>query len=120
MIEEKEILPYKKKAKKNTPPKAKHKHVFLPCVLEYEDVEFDKERGMVPVLRERIDGYCPMCGKIGDTDFRTWYTRRTSFGWLTHEMTPEGKRELNRETRTLPTFRAKDGFFSKFVELEEV
>lgn len=116
-----ELTPYKKKAKKNTPAKAKHKHVFVPCVLEFEIMVFDKERGQVPVQKSRIAAYCPMCGKLGETDFRKWYTWvSTSPGFGRSELTPEAEREMCRKTRTLPTFHVKDGYFAKFVELEEV
>lgn len=115
-----DVAKYRKKSQKKTPRKSKHKHDYQPCVLQYERAEFDKVHGFTPTgIEERVGSYCPICGKIGEVDFiRWWFTawnQEHSTCWS--EPTEEAKRELNPETRTLPTFWAGD-MFAKYVDIE--
>lgn len=59
-------------------------------------------------------------GKIGHRSDNRWMERvPTSIrGVFSFEYTEEAKRELNRDTRTLPTFRLKDIWTQKFVQIE--
>ena len=115
-------LPYRKKAKKKTPKKSNHKHEYQPCVLEYTDFIYDLVLDKQVTKRNRIASFCPFCGKIGSrTDFDRWYA------WVStdspagrFEYTVEALKELNPATRTLPLFHVDDGFFSTFVNLEEL
>ena len=114
-----DVIPYKKKSKTKPPKKAKHKHIYEPCVLEFNDVRFDKERGFVydrPGVR--ISAYCPVCGKLGPIEnMERWYEHASVGGTFIVGMTEECERELNQETRTLPTFWVDDQYFQKFVEV---
>lgn len=49
---DKEIAPYKKKARNNAPKKAKHKHDYQTCIFEYDSVQIDKAHGFVPKKKE--------------------------------------------------------------------
>lgn len=115
-----EGLPYKKKSQAKPPKKSKHKHIYEPCILEFNDLRFSKEYGMVyDVPSARISGYCPVCGKVGSPgEEERWYkTRPYGMGFLSVK-TEEHERELNPETRTLPTFWVDDPYFPKYVEVE--
>lgn len=104
------------------PKKSKHKHVYEPCILEYNGLRFSKEHGMTYDKPEaKISAYCPVCGKIGDVEDRDrWIANVKSGGWYwSSEPTEEYVRELNPETRTLPTFWVDDPYFPKFVTLPE-
>lgn len=117
-----EVMPYRKKAKKKTPKKSDHKHWFKTCVVEYVGKEFKKERGFVEVASAAIRDYCPVCGKVQYPEPERWWTdlKYGSLGWYREE-TKEYLKELNPETRTLPTFHIDyDIFDLKFVDLSEV
>ena len=118
---------YKKKSQAKPPKKSKHKHVYEPCVLEYiyPYAECVSGQGFKSGRGERIDGYCPICGKIGPTDMTRWYKidcdlSSKRWGHKT-ELSDEAIKELNPDTRTLPTFDVGDDWlFPKFVTLPEV
>lgn len=115
-----ETMPYKKKSKRRAPAKAKHKHDFQPCIFEYEGIQFDSAHGVIPKEKEMFGDYYVVCGKIGHRSDNRWMERvPTSIrGVFSFEYTEEAKRELNRGTRTLPTFRLKDIWAQKFVQIE--
>lgn len=123
MREFEECLPYKKKSQTRPPKKSKHKHEYKPCVLEYNDLRFSREHGVVydrPAAR--FDRYCPVCGKLGGltaTDIERWYTHRYASRWVEACFTEEAERELNPDTRTLPTFWVDDPYFPKYVEVND-
>ncbi len=114
---------YKKKSQAKPPKKSKHKHYYEPCVLEYPSDWFLKEHERSGDKKSVIDGYCPVCGKIGSLDNRErWYTTgktQVSYFFVSSKVpTEEGAKELNPSTRTIPTFCVSD-MFQKFVELEQ-
>ena len=118
-----EQTPYRKKSTARPPKKSKHKHLVEPCILEYPLMWHmkgqEKSRGNEAVF----SGYCPICGKIGTLkDKSRWYSKNAVFigNYLMNEtvLTEEGKKEMDPETRTLPTFYVDDPF-AKFVELKE-
>lgn len=113
-----EIPRYKKKAKPKTTPKAKHKHKYEPCVLEYEYPD------SIAMLNHKTKGctissYCPICGKIGSCDVTRWYKPVKTGDGYKIELTEEAKQELNPTTRTVPTFWVDDWLFPKYVDLSE-
>lgn len=116
-----ECLPYKKKSQAKPPKKSKHKHEYEPCVLEYNDIRFSQEHGIVyDRPRARFDRYCPVCGKLGgleSKDVERWYRSDRAGYRITHVLSEEGEREMNPETRTLPTFWVDDPYFPKYVEV---
>lgn len=122
-----EVPRYKKKSRVKPPRKAKHKHVFEPCVFEFNGCRISKEHGITyDKPSAEIRSYCPICGKTGwVVDKDRWYATRTiyhaMFGSVleTYE-TDECKRELDPKTRTLPTFWVEDQWFTKYVEIPEV
>lgn len=114
-----DVVRYKKRSKSKPPKKADHKHRYEPCVLEYNfpyggDL---RVRGFEPVRRCRIDGYCPVCGKVGAVSMERWYD---SPGWgYKQTLSDDAKRELDPSTRTLPTFDVGDDWvFPEFVQLK--
>lgn len=119
---ENEVAPYKKKSTKKAPPKSKHKHDFKPCVFEYDSVRLDKAHGFVPKPDLMLGSYCPICGKIGSADgfWRQWVPVKPGSAAGRSEYTEDALKELNPETRTLPTFRLDDWIGQKFVSFEEV
>ena len=121
-----EVGRYRKKSKRKPPKKFDHKHVFEPCVLEYNNPygELSRERGFITTREARIDGYCPMCGKIGSIDMTPWEKNRDVHrGHLivfNREPSDAALRELDPLTRTLPTFDVGDDWcLPKFVKLPE-
>ena len=117
-----EFVPRRKKSSAKPPKKAKHKHDYQPCIYEYDGVKLDEARGFIPELDMQFGTYCTICGKrdwmLGDKDrwFQLeWGPRR---GWCRSVYTEEAKRELNPETRTLPTFRLLDYWKQKYVDLD--
>lgn len=121
---EQESLPYKKKSQAKPPKKSKHKHEYEPCVLEFNGLRISKEHGVVYDKPEaRIGAYCPVCGKLGPLENpERWYQSRERQHPIFHRvfeqvMTDECRRELNSETRTLPTFWVDDPYFTKGVEV---
>lgn len=121
-----DVAPYKKRSQKSTPPKAKHKHDFQPCVYEYTGKRLTQERGFVPAPKSALGSYCSICGKVGSQlegdEWCRWEWRRAigyaQFGRSVY--TDKALRELDPDTRTLPTFRLdKDLWEQKFVDLKE-
>lgn len=116
---ENEIMPYKKKATKKPPKKSDHKHIFEPCVLEYNGERLDRGRGFVPERKTKMDSYCVVCGKRGVPDYKRWWNEVRGGCWVRFEESEEQLRELNPETRTLPTFWVDDYYKAKYVDLPE-
>ena len=123
---ERDEMPHKKKSQAKPPKKSKHKHQYEPCVLEFNGLRISKEHGIVYDRPEaRISAYCPVCGKLGPLENpERWFYDR----WITHPVfhrviepckTEECERELNPETRTLPTFWVDDPYFTKSVEVAD-
>ncbi len=92
--------------------------MFKPCVFEYSGIKLDGAHGFIPGPTEYwIGSYCDICGKVGPGGNR-WFQwvpyNGGSFGKF--EPTEEAKRQLDPETRTLPTFHL-DNVFQKAVNL---
>ena len=119
-----EFVRHKKKSSAKPPKKSKHKHDFQHCIFEYYGQKLDKAHGFVPQKEARFGGYCVICGKIGapieDVQWqeRVYAAHPFLHGAYRLEYTEDAKRELNPETRTLPTFWLDDYWKQKFVELE--
>lgn len=123
-----DIPKYRKKSTAKPPAKAKHKHMYEPCLLEYP-VQWSLkpherelyENGRVKT-RLRFSSYCPICGKTGETDYGRWETtfkkHNGVISYLETVLTEEAERELNPATRTLPVFKI-DGWREKFVDIEK-
>ena len=114
------LTPYKKKSKRKPPRKAKHKHDFYPCVFEYDGMRLDEAHGLGPYPKSSIGSYCTICGKISvgtPEEYIRWV--QTEDGFLHSEHTKAGKKELDRRTRTLPTFRIDDIIQQKFVKIDK-
>lgn len=113
-------MPYKKKAKKNNPKKFDHKHVPEPCVIEYVSPRLDRGYGFVPTPAATIRNYCPICGKICSPKYDRWWQDLPYGKYIRQSKTEEHLRELNPETRTLPTFHLDGQIWDfKFVDLTE-
>ena len=114
---------YKKKSQKKPPAKSNHKHNYQPCVFEYNSIEFSKGKGFVQKPDAQIGNYCTVCGKIDYRfDSERWVKWVQMLAYPTcgkSEYTEEAKKELNPETRTLPTFWVDDIWKQKFVKLGE-
>ena len=113
---EDDIPRYKKKSNSKAPPKSKHKHRYEPCVIEYPALWYTKEHLRGGEKQVKINGYCQVCGKIGEINLEQWYGSVYHVTGISIEPTEQTQRELNPETRTLPTFQVDDPF-AKFVEL---
>lgn len=121
-----DIPKYRKKSQKKPPAKADHKHTYEPCIIEIPEDWWNKphERHGKIEWRPYIYSYCPVCGKVGNSNpnWERWWTYEERFNGAIHYKetvsTEEGARELNRMTRTLPTFQSY-GIFPKFVNLED-
>ena len=111
-----EIPKYRKKAKKKTPPKAKHKHVYEDCVIEYP-LEIPWKPGET---RRKIESYCPICGKRGYMmNTEKWTANgKGKYGYFV-ELSDAAIAELNDETRTLPLFYVPDYVYTKYFDLEQ-
>ena len=118
-----DIPKYRKKSTKKPPVKAKHKHVYEPCLFEiphewYCKPHERKSNATFLVFRS----YCPICGKTSGCDRERWFTRVKRFNGVIHYLesvhTEEAERELNPVTRTLPVFKVADQF-AKFVDIFE-
>ena len=116
---ENEIMPYKKKSTRKPPKKAKHEHRHAECILEYPWEQFDPTHGKTTAPKCRAGSYCIVCGKIGKVDWESWMTTHRVLGGFAVEPTDQYVRELDPETRTLPTFRIADYFRTKYVDLPE-
>ena len=111
-----EIPKYRKKAKKNTPKKSKHKHIYEPCVFEYHvDVLWSPH-----ATNKSIGSYCRICGKIGSMINREKWIQecRTPGGWFT-VWTEKAEAEFDPRTRTIPYYFIDGLFIQKYVEIEE-
>ena len=116
-----ETTPYKKKSKARPPKKSKHKHDYQPCILSYPEDWWNKTHLRNRKMKDVISAYCPVCGKLGDIQDRSvWYKRETVFinniQFTESVLTNEGEKQMNKRTRTLPTFIVEDPF-AKFVSL---
>lgn len=119
-----DIPKYRKKSAASPPTKAKHKHEYVPCLLEMPLDWWNKpheRKKYVPHLEFR--SYCPICGKIGDVDHDRWWTtvRKVDGGgrrYIECVKTVEAERELNPCTRTLLVFKV-DSPFTKFIEISK-
>lgn len=116
-----DIPKYRKKSTARPPAKAKHKHVYEPCLIEYPLDWWNKpheRKHYIPYLQ--FSAYCPVCGKIGEVDRERWFTTVKKHNgiciYLESVYTEEAKRELNPATRTLPVFKVADPF-AKFVKI---
>lgn len=118
-----DIPKYKKKSQAKPPKKAKHKHVYGPCLIESPLDWWNKpheRKKYVPYLR--FASYCPICGKTGEQDHDRWWTSvkkySNSGSYIETVHTEEAERELNPATRTLPVFKS-DYPWSKFVDIQD-
>ena len=114
---------HKKKSQAKPPAKAKHKHIFEPCILEFPHEWYLKEHVRTTDDRKSwIYGFCPVCGKIGEVDRSRWLHKERdflgSYMFVKDVLTDEGEKEMNSKTRTLPTFIVENPF-AKFVKNEE-
>ena len=108
-----DIPKYQKKSTAKPPAKAKHKHVYEPCLIEQLELWYCKphERKSNKTML-RFKTYCPICGKVSPQDTKRWWTS-------VKKHTEEAERELNPATRTLPVFYIGDEWRPKFVDIEE-
>ena len=124
LFTEQECCPkHKKKSKAKPPKKSNHKHYYEPCILEYPSDWYKKEHEKSGDKKILIHGYCPICGKLSYLEnIERWYTKEqvpNLHFFTTHTVpTEECAKELNPNTRTLPTFCVSD-MFQKFVELDQ-
>ena len=112
---------HKKKSQSKPPKKAKHKHIFEPCVIEFPKEWYVKEHVRTNNDRKSwIYGFCPVCGKIGEVDRSRWLKEERdflgSYMVVRDALTTEGEKEIDSKTRTLPTFICDDPFV-KFVKI---
>lgn len=119
-----DIPKYRKKSTVKPPKKAKHKHVYEPCLFEQLLEWYCKpHERKTNKTRLRFGSYCPICGKTGDTDRDRWFTtvkkHNGVISYLEHVHTEEAERELNPITRTLPVFYVGDEWCPKFVDIGE-
>lgn len=105
-----ETVRYRKKAKRKSVVKCGHKHVFVPCVVEYPKEWWQKEHLRSGEYIPTLASYCTICGRVGSHAYCGSVRLRPS------EYTDTELTELNPETRTLPTFRCND-YFTKYVDL---
>ena len=124
-----EVPKYKKKSQKVTPKKADHKHEAAFCVYEYTTDRYTIEHGHEKLPACAIGTYCTICGKILTVTLKELnnpYVEKTSentWNWLVPigcKWSELGLREINPETRTLPTFVLNDYWKQKFINLEEL
>jgi len=87
--------------------------------LEYNGCRITKEHGVTwdePDVG--VGSYCTICGKLGDVDVdRWWRWEQVMPGAGRSVLTEEAERELNPNTRTLPTFWVEDRFSQKYINL---
>lgn len=119
-----DVPKYKKKSTAKPPAKAKHKHVYEPCILEQlEEWHRKPHERKTNETHLRFASYCPICGKVGDTDvdrWRTYVKKHNGFcSYLETVLTEEAERELNPMTRTLPVFYIGDQWRPKYVDIGE-
>lgn len=119
-----DIPKYRKKSTAKPPAKAKHKHVYEPCLFEQLELWYCKPHERKSNKTNlKFGSYCPICGKAGDTDHDRWWTtvkkHNGMFSYLERVHTEEAERELNPATRTLPVFYIGDEWRPTFVKLGE-
>ena len=116
-----DVPKYKKPSTARTPKKANHKHFSEPCVIEYPKNWYINGYPKSKETEAEISGYCPICGKMMSIkDLDRWYVDKPLQGFshiVKIKKTEECLKELNPETRTLPTFVVKTPF-EKFVKLQ--
>lgn len=118
-INTEEYTPYKKKSKKRTPKKANHKHEFVDCIFTYDRLRLDEAHGFQPQPDEWFGKYCYICGRVGSFEYDKWIDLpRGTFSVDRKYCTEEARRELNPQTRTLPTFRVDEVLSQKYVDLD--
>lgn len=116
-----DIPKYKKKSAAKPPAKAKHKHMYEPCLISRPDEWYLKEHLRSGKRKFDFRAYCPICGKLDYLDDKSrWYKKvercHGTFNFLETVLNDEGEREMNPETRTLPYFEIED-MFEKFVKI---
>ena len=120
-----DIPKYRKKSASRPPTKAKHKHIYEPCLFEQLELWYYKphERKSNKTYL-KFGSYCPICGKVGETDHDRWRTTVKKHNgvcsYIERVPTEEAERELNPATRTLPVFYIGDQWSPKYVKIEEV
>ena len=118
-----DVPKYQKKYTAKPPAKAKHKHVYEPCLLERPADWWRKKHEQCGETDLAFSSYCPVCGKVGPVDVERWWISKKCYSiglepYIKNEGTEEAKRELNPKTRTLPVFKVDDPF-AKFVDIGE-
>ena len=115
-----DIPKYRKKSTARPPAKAKHKHVYEPCLIEHPADWWNKPHERSGKTTLRFATYCPICGKTDSADHDRWVTtvkkHNGVVSYLEHVYTEEAERELDPATRTLPVFKT-DGWGEKFVDI---
>lgn len=116
-----EIMKYRKKSQKHGLKRSKHKHDYQPCVFNYPGVGYDSTYGFVPKERTTIGQYCRICGKI-KLETPELYRYKSHYDGIIADFIADSndfaKKELNPETRTLPTFKIDDYWNQKFIEVK--
>ena len=115
---------YKPKTpKKKRTRKSNHRHVYKNCVYEclYKYAEYDRTTGYTPGVKTSIGTYCTKCGKIGtlnDVDNKKWFEEYRDDPYHGAKLVPTSawESEINKDTRTLPTFFVAD-YFDKYIDL---
>lgn len=108
---------YRKKSKKHGLKRSNHKHDYHPCVYEFNGVTYDSTYGFVPKKDIILGQYCIICGRIklvtpeNYKDFSASNLFQDKYNFL-------GNKEINPETRTIPTFWIDDIWKQKFVDLD--
>ena len=101
----------KKISKAKAPKKSGHKHAYEPCVVEYPANWFMKPHERGSKTRPDIMDYCPTCGKLSAThQTERWWVGGRDFRGTWSDPSEEALKELDPETRTLPTFMIEDPF----------
>ena len=122
MIQENEIPKYLKQKESNISKsnrKAKHKHHYEECLIQY-NLKYTNKSTLITSLQS----YCTNCGKIGDRfkegksivkDYRR--TVDTPIGKCYSHITSEELYEKYHDK--MPVFFVKDIFKEKYVDLEQ-
>jgi len=114
--ESSDIPRHRKKAQPKGLKRSNHKHIYEPCLLEYDwapNPSTSKSEGTIVVFRS----YCTLCGKLGDVDVSRWFVPPEKNYIWPKGYTEAAKKELDPATRTIPLFKVENGIFTKFVEL---
>ena len=121
---ENDIPKYKKKSTAKPPAKAKHKHVYEPCLIEHPADWWNKPHERKRYVRDfQFASYCPVCGKTDSADHDRWFMSVKKYhengnSYIDVVHTEEAERELNPCTRTIPVFKS-DYPWPKFVKIEK-